>query len=305
MEGKIRRVSFGVASSILIFFGFYLFKFLGITTEEVLKFPFSFPNLFLSLRLESQLFQTFITLLLQTLKFIYPFLPLTLALSLLPIYGLKYEEDKLLSISILIPCLVSFLLVGISIPLIFLSIGLIGSSVFLTGLGEALPQELKKWEFYRTGTHSIGKAFLIINILLTCSLFLTVFINLETYETLYKNQTQEAVMKITPTLTSNLTLEEVKTQLPPEQRNKLETLPEEEQEKLLNKIKNEYSKKRGEAEQLLKRKIEQMLNSKMMVSFIDLILFSMAILIFGILELLRNLFLTPLAGVVTSIASRL
>jgi hypothetical protein len=101
-------------------------------------------------------------------------------------YGFRKSCSRLGLISAVSAALM-LVLFGFSIPSVFLSASIIVSSVYIIPLSNTYGKELKRWIFFRTGSHSISKALLITNILITVSVLLTVLISMNYYEQSFKN----------------------------------------------------------------------------------------------------------------------
>jgi len=100
-------------------------------------------------------------------------------------YGFIKSYSKIGLISIVIAALI-LILFNFSIPSIFLSVAIVTSSVYIIPLANTYGKELRRWVFFRTGSHSISKTLLVTNILITIAVFSTVSISLDYYEQSFK-----------------------------------------------------------------------------------------------------------------------
>lgn len=149
------------------------------------------------------------------------FVFLILGFAFLSSYGFRKSYSRLGLISAVSATLM-LVLFGFSIPSIFLSASIIVSSVYIIPLSNTYGKELKRWTFFRTGSHSISKALLITNILITIAVFLIVFISLNYYEQSFKQE-------LSNTMTSLLgsSSEELSPALKAEMNQKIASLLEE------------------------------------------------------------------------------
>jgi hypothetical protein len=149
------------------------------------------------------------------------FVFLILGFAFLSSYGFRKSYSRLGLISAVSAALM-LVLFGFSIPSVFLSASIIVSSVYIIPLSNTYGKELKRWAFFRTGSHSISKALLITNILITIAVFLTVFISLNYYEQSFKQE-------LSNTMTSLLgsSSEELPPALKEEMNQKIASLLEE------------------------------------------------------------------------------
>ena len=100
-------------------------------------------------------------------------------------YGFIKSYSRLGLTSIVIAVLI-IILFSFSLLSIFLSAAIIISSVYIIPLSNTYGKELKRWIFFRTGSHSISKALLITNILITMAVFSTISISLDYYQQSFK-----------------------------------------------------------------------------------------------------------------------
>ena len=251
------------------------------------------PDKFVSLTSQYGVFSAVQYLVMDFIKFILPFIPLVISLGVLSLYGAKFGEDKKMGIlSCLIPTVIGLFYVGISTTLVLLSIGVIFAGFISTGLSEAYFRELKKWKRYRTGSNTVGKVLLVINILIFLGLFLTSLYSINYYSNSYKNETKNILESIISPITSN----EMNTNEIPGYKSLTE-----EQKQL---IQQQYQEQLSKQKDLVNSKIDEMLNSEKISALIYLSVLSMPFIVFGLLEILRTLVFSPIAGIITGIGLR-
>lgn len=307
MEEKGRRVKFiyPVLSSLFIFLGFFLFKFFSITVEKILTLPLSFPNLFFKLRLERNLLNVIIYFLKIFARHLIPFLPIVAGIAIMIVYGMKEGENKKLSlIGFIIPSILGLIYLGLSPVTLLFSIGIISVGTFISGMGETLPEELKKWKSYRTGTNSMGKSLFIINILLTAGIFFTLLGNINHYETVYKTESNKIVSNLVSGKGKNLTEETLISILPEETRKTFEKLPEDKKEDFIKNYKKKVESETKNLKSNIQGKLNKFMGSEKISALIDLSLLFIILAIFGILEFLKTAIFCPLAGLITCISNK-
>ncbi|MBI3190452.1 hypothetical protein HYZ41_01985 [archaeon] len=80
---------------------------------------------------------------------------------------------------------------------IFIALAAFVSFVYIIPLSNTYGKELKKWVKYRIGSNSIGKTFLIINILLAAGVFVAVLSGLSYYKTNFQAELTDTMTEIT------------------------------------------------------------------------------------------------------------
>ncbi len=128
------------------------------------------------------------------LSLITPFISALIALiflvagfAFLSAYGFSKSYGKLGLVSIAIVPLF-LIMFNFSLLSVFLSAAVIISGVTIIPLSNTFGKELKRWTFFRTGSHSISRALLITNLLITLAVFSTIFISLDSYEQGFRNE---------------------------------------------------------------------------------------------------------------------
>jgi len=147
--------------------------------------------------------------------------------------------------------------------------------------------ELKKWKKYRIGERTIGKLFLIINLFLFFALMINVVLQIDSYNSFYKEETKNLVSSLVPELgTGNMTTEG------------FDLLPPEQQEA----IRQEYSNITESQKEFVDSKVQEMIESEKISSLINFFIFLMPFTVFALLELLRILVLSTLGGLISTIS---
>jgi|GEM_PF-1840448 len=289
MEEKLkRRIIIGTLISVLITLGFVFFKSLSISTHSVMRYPIEFFNNFASVSAESGASKAILSSLISPFLFIIPFIPITLAFSILIFYGVYFGEDRKLGLfSSLIPSVIGIVILGPSVTTLLFSLSLIICGILCTSLTVMYLDELKKWKKYRIGERTIGKLFLIINLFLFFALMINVVLQIDSYNSFYKEETKNLVSSLVPELgTGNMTTEG------------FDLLPPEQQEA----IRQEYSNITESQKEFVDSKVQEMIESEKISSLINFFIFLMPFTVFALLELLRILVLSTLGGLISTIS---
>lgn len=288
MEEKTkRRIVIGTLVSILITISFIFFKSLSISTKSVISFPVTFFSDFVSISSSSGPAEAILSSIINPLNFIIPFIPITIALSVLVFYAVNFGEDRKLGlVSCLIPSIIGIAIVGPSVTSLFFSIGLVACGMLSTPLTVMYLEELKKWKKYRIGSRTVSKCFLLINLILFVALLINVFYEIDYYNGIYKEETKEFVWD----MLSDVSLDNMP--------GELEILPPEGQEM----VKEQYVNTTETQKEMINTGIGGLLESDTVSVAINFSIFTMPFMIFGILELLRTVVLSPLAGLITKIS---
>ncbi|MFB6088367.1 MAG: hypothetical protein ABEK36_01160 [Candidatus Aenigmatarchaeota archaeon] len=308
-EGKRGRVKliYGVASSICIFIGYFLFKFLSISTEKILTLPLTFPKDFLMLRLDSGFIKTVLYFVELVGIHTIPLIPISVGISLMIVCGMKHGESIKTALTFFtLSSFVGLLYLGMTPTTIFLSVGIIAVGFFVSGMGETLPKELKKWENYRTGAKTVGKSLFVINILLALGAFTFLASDVYHFEDIYEEETKSMVMGMVPSFNKTdgeITEEELVSMLPEESKEIYQKLPDERKERFIDSFRNKL--KREDFESQIERRVDVFLSSDKVSALMDLSLLFLVLGIYGILEFLRTVLLSPIAGVITYIGSKI
>jgi len=282
-----RDILIGVTVSIFVLMTFIFFKFFSVSSGKILSYPINMPEKFINLTTNYGVFYTVRFFLLDFLSFLAPFIPLSISLSILAIYGAKFGENKKLGIvSTTIPIIIGLFFIGFSLTSILFSFGVIFSGILSTGFSEMHSKELKKWRNFRIGSHTVGKCFLIINVLLLFGLFLTSFLSLDYYTDSYKSGTKSMLIGFMPDMGGDLSQMEGYEELPDEQKQLIE---------------QQYQEQLNEQKNLMNEKIDSVLNSDKMTALLYFSILLIPFFVFSILEFLRNLVFSPLAGLITKI----
>lgn len=268
---------FGSLNAIFLIIGFLFAKIFNVTANKILSFPLTIGNQFISLRMDMGFIQSVQVITIEILKMITPLIFFVIALSFLIVYGVKFGGDFRIAFpSTLIASIIGFLLVPYTFT-VFLAVGLLVSSFMITDLAQGYLKELKKWKNYRVGSNTLGKVFMVINIMIVLGLFFNLTANLNGYHNLYKDEVKKMALNIVPDESLNVSSE----------------LPVSEgAEKLQNKLDSSMKEQ-------ISKKLDETLQTKRMSAFIDFGLLGFVIVIFGILQLLKSILFSPLAGLIT------
>ena len=289
MEEKVkRRAIAGSLTSVLIVFGFVLFRIFSVSTQSVLTYPITFFKNFVSLSASSGASDAVLNSLTGSLTYLIPFIPITIAFCIFVFYGVNFGEDRRLGLlSCLVSSVVGMIIVGPSITSLIFALSIMICGALITPLSIMYLEELKKWRKYRIGSKAINKCFLLINLLLFFALFVNVFFEIEYYNDVYTNETKEIVIGLIPDIGGDEMM----------QAEGFELLPPEQQEK----IREEYSKLTESQKDVINSRIEDMFESGNISVLLNLSIFLMPLMVFALLELLRIIILAPMAGLITRI----
>ncbi len=81
---------------------------------------------------------------------------------------------------------------------LMVAVAIIVSSLYIVSMSNVYAKELKKWVFFRTGSSSISKAFMIFNIFVFIGIVLTVYGSLPAYQSSFKESFVESVVSVVP-----------------------------------------------------------------------------------------------------------
>lgn len=277
-------IFYGVLVSTLLIIGFIFFDLFSISVDGIILYSASLPGKFVS--------TDFLTPLkdisLDFLSFIVPFIPISLSISVLSVFGAKFGENRKLGlVSTIVPSFIGLIILGISFLSVMLFLGIVISGLLSTGLSEMYSKELKKWKNYRIGSNAAKKCFFILNILILVGVFLTIIYNTSYYEEGLKSKTKEVVLGFMPEMSGQTSLPKEFESLPPSQKQLIE---------------EEYNKSLKEQQSLINSKIDEMFSSKNFTGLMYFSLFTIPFIIFGVLEFLRSVVFSPIAGLVTKIS---
>ncbi|MFB6076201.1 MAG: hypothetical protein ABEK17_03600 [Candidatus Aenigmatarchaeota archaeon] len=304
-RGRIKLI-YGILSSISIFIGYFLFKFLSISTEKILTLPLTFPKDFLMLRMDSSFINTVMYFVELIFKHSIPLIPISVGVSLMVLCGMKHGESIRTTLTFFtLSSLLGLFYLGMTPSTIFLSVGIIAVGFFVSGMGETLPKELKKWENYRTGAKTIGKSLFVINILLALGAFTFLASDVYRFEDIYEKETKSIAMGMVPSFNETdgeITEEELISMLPEESKEIYEKLPEERKKRFIDSFRDKL--KREDFGSQIERRIDVFMSSEKISALIDLSLLLIVLGIYGILEFLRTIIFSPIAGFVTYIGNK-
>jgi len=80
---------------------------------------------------------------------------------------------------------------------LFMALSAFVAFVYVIPLSNTYGKELKKWVKYRVGSNAVGKAFLIINILLAVGILISVLAGLSYYRTSFQTELTDTMTQIT------------------------------------------------------------------------------------------------------------
>lgn len=297
-------VVYSVLSALLISSSLFLFRRLSISTKEAFSFSSHFPVIFMNYSASQGFLSAVVSVFADLFQFLIPFIPLSVGFAVLVLYGMREGENrKIALISTLVPALLSFLILGFTPVVLFFSISLVASGLLVTTMGEAFPKELEKMENFRSGSRAVSNVFLIVILLLTLGVFLQVGSNLEIYKSDYVNATEKmagTVLSPVSTNMSSLSDQELIQQFPETYQKELESMPEEQRQKVLQEKREEISSQSENVAVDGKEAIvNQMTGSEGFLSLIDFYIFLTIIAVPSVLFFFRTIFFAPLAGLVT------
>jgi hypothetical protein len=162
-----------------------------------------------------------------------------------------------------------------SITSIFLAIGLLLSSVYVVPLANTYSKELKRWIRFRVGSNAIGKALMIMNVAIALGVFLSISINAQYYQDSFQSELRTTMRDAIGAQTSSLTA----SQLPAAQQAILQQ----------------------QLDAQIDQQIEKALSTPFFVAYFRWLPAIAALSVWIILEFLRNILLSNVGGVFTSV----
>ncbi len=290
MEEKIKIMSIiGTLIGILITVSFVLFRTFAISTESVMIYPMVFFNDFISTSASAGSSEAMISSILSPLTFIAPFIPLALGFSVLIFYGIKYGEDRKFGLVVtLVPSLIGIVLLGPSLTSVLFALALAVSGVLCTPIAVMYLKELKKFRRYRIGSRTMGKLFFFINLVLFFALLINVTYGADNYNQIYSEEMKGFIMEMLPDVdTGDMPEIEGFDLLPPEQQQE---------------IMEQYSELTESQKEMVESRMESMVESENISAMISLLVFITPMMVFAVLEMLRIVLLSPLAGFASSVS---
>lgn len=201
------------------------------------------------------------------------FIPFTAGFAFLSSYGFLNNKRFIGLAASLVSSVFMLILFGFSILSIFLVIAMIISCTFIIPLANTYGKELKRWVLFRTGSHSISTALMIINIFAGIGVFLAVSANMGYYAESIKADFSSTMEEVT--LAEFSSLGELT----------------EEQQMLLN-------------DQIKQRTEEFFADSLLIRSLIKFLPVTTAFSAWAFLELLRMLLIPNIGGIMTYLMIR-
>ena len=101
-------------------------------------------------------------------------------------YGFLKNNRIVGLIASLVSAIFILVIFKFSIVSIFLSLGLVIACMLIISLANTYGKELKRWILFRTGSHSISTALLIVNLMLALGIFLAISIDADYYQNAIK-----------------------------------------------------------------------------------------------------------------------
>jgi hypothetical protein len=147
------------------------------------------------------------------------FLFLVLGFVFLSTYGFFIKDSRFKDISLwvgFITGIISFIIFSIifhSVMSIFLSVAVLISSIYIIPLANTYGKELKKWIFFRVGSHSVSKVLLIINLLIALGIFISVLANQQFYKQSFENEITDIAASMIPQTNNSIIKEEIGKQI--------------------------------------------------------------------------------------------
>jgi len=147
------------------------------------------------------------------------FLFLVLGFVFLSTYGFFIKDSRFKNISLwvgFITGIISFIIFSIifhSLMSIFLSVAVLISSIYIIPLANTYGKELKKWIFFRVGSHSVSKVLLIINLLIALGIFISVLANQQFYKQSFENEITDIAASMIPQTNNSIIKEEIGKQI--------------------------------------------------------------------------------------------
>ena len=190
---------------------------------------------------------------------------LTVSLSLLSAYGARRDRYQIGLVSGIVSSII-FLVIFPTIISLFVAAAVVLSFSYTVMISGAYFNELKKWRMFRTGSAAVGKALLIINLIVAAGILTTITLDSGHYKAIFKED-------LTNTITA-ATLGTVKTDSPVMQ------------------------------EQIKKRVAELVDTSSLFQSYIKWLPILTAFSIWIAMEFLRSLVFSNIAGLFTALLLR-
>jgi len=310
-EERRRIMGYWVPASLFLLLGLYLFSYFEISVERAILFPSTLFASFLNTSADTGTMQAIQSIGIDFSQFVIPFIPIIISLSILSSYGALYGEDKRLGLSVGLVSVISLFLFNFSMSAILLTIGIMAACMLATGLGFTHFAELKKWKGYRTGTYTVGRIILIINIFLVVAVFVNASSNIETYTDSYKDRMRETIADFGSGLfagnipiggeMSDQDIIDTLITIDPTFKQLYDSLPESEKELLIEQYRGDIEGQIERASKQIEPQIDNLLESPKISPLLEASVIMSPFYIFGVLETLKSLLFTPIAGLVTSI----
>lgn len=110
---------------------------------------------------------------------------LSLSLALLSAYGSRQDRYQTGLIAAAVSSAILLALMP-GVMSLFIAAAVIVSFPYVIGISNAYYSELKKWKLFRTGSNAVGKALLIINLIVGLGILVTISLNAGQYKEIFK-----------------------------------------------------------------------------------------------------------------------
>ncbi|MBI5355901.1 MAG: hypothetical protein HZB68_05595, partial [Candidatus Aenigmarchaeota archaeon] len=308
-EEQKRFYLYWIPSSFLIILGIFLFRYFGISVERAIVFPSSLFSGFFDAASKAGSVSAFYAMVSSLVPFFLPLVPIVAGFSITVAYGALHGEDRRLGLSTGVSGVFALFFFNFTLSSLLFAAAIMACCILSTGLGFTFFQELQKWKPYRTGTYSVGRMLLIVNILVALSVFVSATTNLHHYEDVYKQQARDTISKFgTSLFLGNVPLSEMSdtdlidtlSSVYPAFREEYDKMPKQDKQALLKQYRENIGKQSELMGAQINPQVDKILNSDVSKIAMDFSIIMSTFFIFGALETLKSLILCPIAGFVTS-----
>ncbi|MBI4017881.1 MAG: hypothetical protein HY366_02970 [Candidatus Aenigmarchaeota archaeon] len=269
-------------SGVLTTLGFFLFKVLGVSTQDVIVKPIQIQTALLSssgVNIAALLSKSIVDGVVMAL----PFVALALALSTLAIHALIGGEDRYLGpAAVGVGALTGIAVAGASFTSVSLAVGLVLATVLVPGTVRRTFSETTKWRNYKSVSHAVGRGLIAVNVFVAIGVFLSIFTNQPFYTDLYLKASEQS---IEPLIAGQLSNAKIVEHMPANVREKYDALTPEKQEEFLQEYRT-----------LIGQNVAQVADSGTFASLVTAYLYATPFVVFGTLEFLRSFVLVQIAG---------
>lgn len=183
LKDKLDKEEIIIISAVFICFLLFSFfvKASGINTYFISNFQNHVVRFFIFGSFDMTLEASLFTFLSSFVSLFVALIFLACGFAFLSSYGFLHKNRRVGLIASLISAFFVMFNFNFSLVSLFMSIGIVVSCVVIIPLANTYGKELKRWIFFRSGSHSISAALLIFNLLLGLGIFLAVSIDSEQY----------------------------------------------------------------------------------------------------------------------------